>query len=331
MAACCFGRSRRLRVSTFPQLVHEPALWGITLDQIRRVREHPSFRASTSVREGNAPVGSTVRDVVRDIIIPATEGKGMGYALMCNVSAPLRAAVAVSHAWDEQFDSFLDALQSTGEPGPFWVAAFAIYQPDDLVELSIASQTGTSLYESPFAQVVRQAKMMIIVVGPDPNVYSRCWCLLEITMAMDAECHVRLSSFVMPLGPNDVSTPFFDVLEEPVSAQDSRCSTQLDELKVRAAINARPGGLAAVNRAIERARLETLLETDFVEMYNNSAAHFGFEPSAKHSLILRKRVVDLAGQVRARLSPLGGEAVAAISTARAATDWRANWALNPVN
>ena len=62
-----------------------PEMWGITLQQIQRIACHPDINP-----------WSSMRDVVEIVIKPATEGLGIGYALLVNQDKPLPAKVMVS-------------------------------------------------------------------------------------------------------------------------------------------------------------------------------------------------------------------------------------------
>ena len=62
-----------------------PEMWGITLQQIKEVLNHPLVHEDT-----------LMRDVVRLAIKPATKQCGVGYALLLNQDKPLHANVMVS-------------------------------------------------------------------------------------------------------------------------------------------------------------------------------------------------------------------------------------------
>ena len=62
-----------------------PEMWGITFEQIQNIMNHPCVNFHTSLR-----------DVVRLVIKPATKQRGLGYALLLNQEKPLHANVMVS-------------------------------------------------------------------------------------------------------------------------------------------------------------------------------------------------------------------------------------------
>ena len=112
------------------------------------------------------------------IVIPTTVGTGTGYALFSNKSEPLRAKVMVSHAWDEYYRDFALALRKAGSSeeghsGPFWICAFAIYQPEDIPGLTIAKQLGPDPSRGPFASVLKSAEAMLCIVTTSCDIYTR--------------------------------------------------------------------------------------------------------------------------------------------------------------
>lgn len=121
----------------------------------------------------------TMRDIVASIVVPATRSRGLGLALLLNAEEPLRAQAMVSHAWDETYAAFLDALVHSGVSGPFWVCAMAIYQPEDMPELTVESQLGEDPSTGPFATVLKQADVMVALTTLECNIYTRMWCVLK--------------------------------------------------------------------------------------------------------------------------------------------------------
>merc|ERR1740117_466235 len=108
----------------------------------------------------------------------------MGYALLQNIARPLFARVMVSHAWDETFDDFVSALSSANVRGPFWICAVAIYQNEDIEELTIEKQIGPVPDHSPFGTVLRGADVMVSVTTRSCNLYARMWCVYEMFFAL---------------------------------------------------------------------------------------------------------------------------------------------------
>ena len=79
---------------------HGPEMWGMTLEQIKHVLD--------LARSEKHPCGldnwSTMRDVVKCFIKPATNKLGVGYALAINQAKPLKAAVMVSVSLTIQYN-----------------------------------------------------------------------------------------------------------------------------------------------------------------------------------------------------------------------------------
>ena len=69
------------------------------------------------------------------------------------------------HAWDEPIGQFVECLEQSGEEGPFWICAFAIYQSDDKNDgPTIAQQLGKDPAYGPFATVLKGAESMVAVI-----------------------------------------------------------------------------------------------------------------------------------------------------------------------
>ena len=65
---------------------HGPEMWPITVDQIKQLQKHPLID----------PFSTTMRDVVKCVIIRMTKGKRVGYALLINQAKPLKVKVMIS-------------------------------------------------------------------------------------------------------------------------------------------------------------------------------------------------------------------------------------------
>ena len=86
------------------------------------------------------------------------------------------------HAWDEPIGQFCYSLERSGEEGPFWICAFAIYQnhgDDD--KPTIFEQLGPDPEYGPFATVLKGADSMVAVVTETCDIYSRLWYVLNET------------------------------------------------------------------------------------------------------------------------------------------------------
>jgi len=72
-----------------------PEWWGVSLEQIQKMKEHPYYnRTADGTIRGKK--NYLMRDYVQSVIEPLTDGTGMGYALLINQENPLKARVMVS-------------------------------------------------------------------------------------------------------------------------------------------------------------------------------------------------------------------------------------------
>lgn len=264
---CRFGKN--LGFTGVCQKGLPPWMWGISLCQLRDITKHELFKNDM-----------TMRNVTDTIIVPATVNTGAGYALKVNAREPLRAFVMVSHAWDERYLDFLDALETGDSQGPFWVCATAIYQPEDTPEVMIADQLGSDPTTGPFATVLRQASLMVALNTPWCDIYTRMWCILEMYIAQKNEVPVDVlyvsvksnkdatngghGAFGSAEG-TQLSNPFEGQL--PVNCKEARCGNPKaeinpDEKMIRKTVESLPGGYKDIDRAVEAIRYESLLKVE---------------------------------------------------------------------
>eukprot|EP00928_Gymnodinium_smaydae_P071291 TRINITY_DN54917_c0_g1_i1.p1 TRINITY_DN54917_c0_g1~~TRINITY_DN54917_c0_g1_i1.p1 ORF type:complete len:627 (-),score=48.20 TRINITY_DN54917_c0_g1_i1:201-2081(-) len=281
-----------------------PEMWAISLDQLDEMRKHPSYM-HTKVDLRGRRRGAAMRDVVESVIKPETRGKGMGYALLKNILSPLRAQVMVSHAWDENYDDFMAALQRTTAKGPLWVCATAIYQPEDLEDITICKQLGSDPTTGPFATVLKQADEMVGIVTLNSNIYTRMWCVYEMFVALQLEVPVSMTQTTIYCPTRGYQDAFTDQCQEPACSQEARCGNVNDETSIRRTIEASPGGYVAVDLAVEVARLRALLKMqsqlpnlDIDGLHGNRQAH---------DQRLKKRYSELVIRVLGRIG-LAGQA-----------------------
>eukprot|EP00747_Dinoflagellata_sp_TGD_P154358 gnl/TRDRNA2_/TRDRNA2_177494_c1_seq8.p1 gnl/TRDRNA2_/TRDRNA2_177494_c1~~gnl/TRDRNA2_/TRDRNA2_177494_c1_seq8.p1 ORF type:complete len:351 (-),score=58.32 gnl/TRDRNA2_/TRDRNA2_177494_c1_seq8:143-1195(-) len=243
-----------------------PWMWGISLSQLQDITKHKDFKSDM-----------TMRQVTDAIIIPKTKKTGLGYALTVNKDLagtlkPLRAKVMVSHAWDENYLDFLDALATGDSEGPFWVCATAIYQPEDTPGVMIADQLGPDPKTGPFATVLRQASLMVALNTPLCDIYTRMWCILEMYIALQYDVPVEVryvsakvnkchdGSFGSAEG-SVLSNPFEGQL--PVNCREARCGNpklemNADEKMIRKTVESLPGGYKDIDHAVEGVRYTSL-------------------------------------------------------------------------
>merc|ERR1740124_1532991 len=169
-----------------------PEMCGISLEQLMALKQHPLYYRTGK----NGKSDYLMRDFVR-LLKLITAGTGMGYSLLINKENPLKAKVMVSHAWDEPIKDFVEAIESSGETGPFWICAMAINQNDDeLKGITIGEQLGPDPETGPFATVLKSVSVMIAVVTHVCDINTRLWCVYEMHFAVCQDVSVKLSAYI---------------------------------------------------------------------------------------------------------------------------------------
>eukprot|EP00747_Dinoflagellata_sp_TGD_P154355 gnl/TRDRNA2_/TRDRNA2_177494_c1_seq5.p1 gnl/TRDRNA2_/TRDRNA2_177494_c1~~gnl/TRDRNA2_/TRDRNA2_177494_c1_seq5.p1 ORF type:complete len:364 (-),score=53.54 gnl/TRDRNA2_/TRDRNA2_177494_c1_seq5:149-1240(-) len=270
-----------------------PWMWGISLSQLQDITKHKDFKSDM-----------TMRQVTDAIIIPKTKKTGLGYALTVNREEPLRALVMVSHAWDESYLHFLDALQTGNSEGPFWVCATANYQPEDTPGMMVADQLGKDPNTGPFATVLLQASLMFAVNTPWCDIYTRMWCILEMYHARQNDVPVQVL-YVSPkaemyggAGACAFSSSEREMLTNPFEGDNNHCA-QLwydcskarcgnpkapmneDEKLIRKTIESLPGGFNDIDHAVEEVRYTSVqnVKEHALAAYNKSRITAKFNPA----------------------------------------------------
>jgi len=255
-----------------------PEWWGVSLEQIQQMKEHPFYKR----RNSSGKTDFLMREYVQSTIEPLTEGTGLGYALFMNREKPLKARVMVSHAWDEPICDFLEAIERSGEEGPFWICALSIYQnhnPDKGV--TIGKQLGSDPKFGPFATVLRCAELMLAVLTHECDIYTRLWCVYELFFAVTNDVNVRLAPHITE---NNVMWGHLEKdiciseAKNRVKSVDARCGRpgsemNDDELAIRKEISSTAGEFTHVDEVVEQIRLVHLLSypMEKVECNKNSA------------------------------------------------------------
>jgi len=244
-----------------------PEWWGVSLEQIQKLKNHPFYKRGSKV-EGVWKRNYLMREYVQSTIEPLTEGTGMGFALFMNQEKPLKARVMISHAWDEPICDFVEAIERSGEEGPFWICALSIYQnSDESKGVTIAEQLGSDPKFGPFATVLKGADLMLAVLTHECNIYTRLWCAYELYFARSNDVNVRLAPHIAPADlfngklQKDICV---NEAENRVKSIEARCGRpgnkmNEDEVAIRKEVNDSTGGFDRVDEVVERIRLVHLL------------------------------------------------------------------------
>jgi len=223
-----------------------PEFWGITYEQLLEVQTLNGYNTEMSMH-----------DVVNMIKL-MTKGTGMGYALFLNSYKPLRAKQMVSHAWGERYSDFVNALKDQADTGPFWVCAFAIYQNEDIPNLTITKQLGNDFLRGPFATVLKQATGMIAVFTPAADIYTRLWCVFEMFVAVQYGVPVTFTGFNQQVrsGIENIYDAIYEHGRERCNSKVARCGNpnatmNNDEIKIRKHIESYSGKFDIIDSVVE--------------------------------------------------------------------------------
>lgn len=124
-----------------------PNLWGITARQCKTLLEEA--RA-----EGELPPDADMKAFVSRVVVPRTQGTGLGYALFANRDLPREVGTLVLHGGESKAAELLEVLwrSSVGADETFFMNALSLYLAEDGVGPSIASQLacgGAAALEEP--------------------------------------------------------------------------------------------------------------------------------------------------------------------------------------
>jgi hypothetical protein len=220
---------------------YESEYWGVTLEQIKEIKEHKRYKKSMSFY-----------DVVKKIIKPQTKGKGVGYALMKNQKNPQKARVMVCHSWKDNFDEFCSVLEKKKEEGPFWIYAFAMNLNTEATETPSINQDDD--YHNPathaLLNVLNTCKHVLAVVTDSADMYSRLWCLYEMYLATALGVPIIYASS----SEEDV----FSSYKKPIRSLDASCSDQKDKEMIHSKIR-NVGGFFLIDDTVIWAQIKSLI------------------------------------------------------------------------
>jgi len=161
--AATTGEDCETRASARPQLLRRgdvaggdiemwPDRWGMSHAQVK-------YFLAECQTDRDWHGSYSMYDVVDKYVKPRTAGTGLGLALLQNQTDPLEVNVMVSHAWAENAEEFVKALElSVSEVDVLFICAFSLYQCQDGAGPSIVEQLGSHASESPFHRILEHIR-----------------------------------------------------------------------------------------------------------------------------------------------------------------------------
>lgn len=183
MALRCRATARaRLKLSVLAvDKRKDPAWAAISVDQLLDLRNN----AQTML--GDAYAAATMHDVNRVLIQPLCAESGMCYAHTVNREQLLHATVFVSHAWQENFQAFVESVllpfRNWALKPNLWICATALVQTTDRKVISLQVGTGTDPSRAPFTKALARCDKLLVVRNETVDLYDRIWCCWEFYMA----------------------------------------------------------------------------------------------------------------------------------------------------
>jgi len=226
--------------------VHDnsPELCGLTLEELQELGKDPRHAD-----------GMTVRDVVEQILRPDTAGSGLSYAALRCGGRPEQATVLVSHAWDAKYGDVISALEASGQAGPFWLCATSICLHEDAASQALGRQHDLAS-AALLGRVLDEVPILLCVLTPAGNIFTRLWCLFEIATAVRLGKEVRIASRRRKFGLGATDDLLIKLCRDPIDSSAASCGG--DARALRCLLEAVPGGYQAIDSAVEGARLVAL-------------------------------------------------------------------------
>jgi hypothetical protein len=140
---------------------------------------------------------ATMADIVTKYIWNRTEEANMSYARMVNLQSLRDIDIFVSHAWRENFPTFVQSVEQAlsqrleADQTNLWICSFALFQSQNAA--LIAEQLGGDLMDAPFDKALRHAKEVLVVRNSQTDNYSRAWCVYEIFRARQLALKISIT------------------------------------------------------------------------------------------------------------------------------------------
>eukprot|EP00658_Telonema_sp_P-2_P007134 TRINITY_DN12660_c0_g1_i1.p1 TRINITY_DN12660_c0_g1~~TRINITY_DN12660_c0_g1_i1.p1 ORF type:complete len:648 (+),score=105.34 TRINITY_DN12660_c0_g1_i1:459-2402(+) len=194
------------------QMMIPPERWGMTIKQIKRLLRY--IMGTPRYRKLQQEHGKVNMYHINDsFLIPWTITLGSSIALLLNPKG-LAAQAMASHAWGEECEEFLDALELfqylnyLSDEFGIWVCTFAQYQAKKSEDVDdVGPSVAEQLALDPFSRVIHSKELVLGLVAIHTHscdLYSRLWCPFEMSQAIAAQIRVQMAA----------STKYLDGLEE---------------------------------------------------------------------------------------------------------------------
>jgi len=189
-----------------------------------------------------------------------TAGTGSGLSLLLNSEIPLLAQIMLSHAWGDDMEQKMQAVNSKipNKNKVIWFCIYANYQPGDDAGPSVEEQIAME----PFKKVIKMSTLeeMIAVHTTTAELYHRLWCAHEIDEAMSHNVKIRAAfsyAYQKKVFSGDINIK--------VDTERAQCCFKSDEEYIKNLIQAKEGKFERLNERIEKFR-EKLFDMKKVEV-----------------------------------------------------------------
>mmetsp|Transcript_53936 Transcript_53936/g.125874 ORF Transcript_53936/g.125874 Transcript_53936/m.125874 type:complete len:463 (-) Transcript_53936:196-1584(-) len=236
-----------------------PVMWGMEYTQFQVFVD--SCAATKCWKDAQRRKDYVNLHDLHRLLIHWTRNTGSSIALRMNPDRPVEATLMVSHCWGEDMQECSDALgefksrKGLDASCGLWFCAFAQYQAGDEPE-DVGPTLAEQLGLDPFGSVVRSVaagKGMVVVHTSKQEIYTRLWCVYEISEAISAGTPVDIA-YSMPYVTHHSGN-----VERMLRARtkDAGCSNEHDERYIRERVE-KTGGWAVLDRKIFTFRLDAL-------------------------------------------------------------------------
>jgi len=177
----------------------------------------------------------------------------------------------------------VEAIESSGEQGPFWICALAIHQNNEAEEITVGEQLGPDPETGPFVTVLKSVSLMLAVVTHVCDINTRLWCVYEMHFAVSQGVPVKLCAYISSEDLKHGRVHKDTCVASAKSSVDSsaaRCGKpkepqSSDEIAIREVIGKSVNGFNRVNQSIENIRLSYLAKYPI-----NNIQRYGDKPGA---------------------------------------------------